>query len=114
MSTTRGTHPINTVHLVAGLVFAGLLGIWALVVADRVPTDDLRWLFPLPLLFAGAAGLAAFAVGRLRSGSDVQAPVEQESGSGDSVAELDRDDYDYLETIIGDEGPDEPTQVIGR
>lgn len=109
MSETRGTHPINTVHLVMGLVFAGLLGIWALVVTDRVPTDDLRWLIPLPLLFAGAAGLAAFAVGRLRNGRSAEAVASTESDD-----ELDAEDYDYLDTLVEGDGPDEPTQVIDR
>jgi hypothetical protein len=72
--TTResGTHPVNIGHLVMGLAFAGLVGVWAAVQLDVVPTDDVRWLLPLPWLIAGAAGLVAVAFGQLRPrrGSD--------------------------------------------
>jgi hypothetical protein len=57
---SRGSrHPVNIGHLVMGLAFAGLLGIWALIVGDVVDDDDIRWLLPLPWVFAGAVGLLA-------------------------------------------------------
>jgi hypothetical protein len=52
-------HPVNIGHLVMGLAFAGLLGIWALIVGDVVDDDEIRWLLPLPWVFAGAVGLLA-------------------------------------------------------
>jgi hypothetical protein len=78
LDTTResGTHPVNIGHLVMGLAFAGLVGVWAAVQLDIVPTDDVRWLLPLPWLIAGAAGLVAVAFGQLRprrGGSTVEA-----------------------------------------
>lgn len=59
----RGTHPVNVTHLVFGVVFATFLGIWALVTADVVSNDDLRWLLPVPWLLAGAAGLVVATLG---------------------------------------------------
>jgi hypothetical protein len=65
MSTIDGTarerslHPVHIGHLVMGLAFLGLVGVWAAVEYDVVPTDDVRWLLPLPWVFAGAAGLLA-------------------------------------------------------
>lgn len=52
-------HPVNIGHLVMGLAFAGLVGVWALIVGDAVDGDDIRWLLPLPWVFAGAVGLLA-------------------------------------------------------
>ncbi len=66
MNRDRGFHPVNTGHLVMGVAFAGLFTVWALVAADAVSTDDVRWLLPLPWLFAGGLGLLAFLVSRSR------------------------------------------------
>lgn len=54
-----GRHPINITQLVMGVVFAGVLLIWALVEGDVVEPADYRWLLPIPWLAAGAAGLVA-------------------------------------------------------
>ncbi len=54
-----GRHPLHVGYLVMGLAFLGLVGIWAAVEWDFVPTEDVRWLLPLPWVFAGAAGLLA-------------------------------------------------------
>ena len=56
---TGSRHPVNIGHLVMGLAFAGLLAVWALIVGDAVDGDDIRWLLPLPWVFAGAIGLLA-------------------------------------------------------
>lgn len=65
---TGGRHPVNIGHLVMGLAFAGLLGIWALVVADAVPGDDLSWLLPVPWILGGGIGLIAVVLsGRRRN-----------------------------------------------
>ena len=54
-----GRHPVNTGHLVMGIAFVGLIGIWALVQGDVVNGGDIRWLLPIPWVFAGVAGLLA-------------------------------------------------------
>ena len=55
----EGRHPVNIGHLVMGIAFLGLVGIWALVQGDLVNGDDIRWLLPIPWVFAGVAGLLA-------------------------------------------------------
>lgn len=62
-----GRHPVNTGHLVMGLVFAGLVGIWALIIGDVVTGDDIRWLLPIPWVAGGAIGLAAATAANMRS-----------------------------------------------
>jgi hypothetical protein len=57
-----GRHQINIGHLVMGLAFLGILGIWALVQTDTVSGDEIRWLMPIPWVFAGVVGLAVTAV----------------------------------------------------
>ena len=57
-----GWHTVNVGHLVMGLAFLGLAAVWAAVQLDVVPDDDVRWLLPLPWVFAGAAGLIASVV----------------------------------------------------
>lgn len=57
-----GSHAVNVGQLVMGLVFLGLVGIWALWTGDVVDGDDLQWLLPVPWVVAGAAGLVATTV----------------------------------------------------
>ncbi len=52
-----GKHPVNILHLVMGVIFLGVVSIWALIEGQIATTDDLRWLIPLPWVIAGAAGL---------------------------------------------------------
>jgi len=59
-------HPVHIGHLVMGLAFLCIVGVWGLVQAGAVDGWDIRWLLPLPWLIAGAAGLIAVAVGSLR------------------------------------------------
>ncbi|MET0953565.1 MAG: hypothetical protein ABWX57_09770 [Aeromicrobium sp.] len=54
-----GRHPVNIGHLVMGLAFVGLVGVWALIQGDVVRGDDIRWLLPVPWVLAGIAGLLA-------------------------------------------------------
>ena len=61
MSTTdtdtyTGRHPVNIGHLVMGLAFVGIVGIWALVQTDTVTGDDVRWLLPAARGTAGRLG----------------------------------------------------------
>lgn len=61
-------HPVNVGHLVMGLAFVGIVVVWWFVQADLVEGDGIRWLLPLPWVFAGAAGLLAVVLaGRSRS-----------------------------------------------
>jgi hypothetical protein len=63
-----GRHPLHVGYLVMGLAFLGLVAIWGAVEWDFVSTKDVRWLLPLPWVFAGAAGLLAVVFsGRSRS-----------------------------------------------
>ena len=54
-----GRHPVSIGHLVMGLAFVGLVGVWALVQGDVVDGSDVRWLLPIPWVVAGIAGLLA-------------------------------------------------------
>ena len=57
-----GRHPVNTGHLVMGLAFLGMVGVWALLAGGAADAEDLHWLSPLPWLLAGAGGLVAATV----------------------------------------------------
>ena len=54
---TRARRP-SVLHLVVGLVFLGLAGLWALAASDVVDGED-TWLLPGLLVVAGATGLVA-------------------------------------------------------
>lgn len=54
-----GRHPVNVGHLVMGVAFLGLVGVWALIQGDVVANGDVRWLLPVPWVLAGLAGLLA-------------------------------------------------------
>ena len=58
-SAADGRHPVHVTHLVMGVVFLGIVVVWALVQADLVGGDDVRWLLPVPWVLAGGAGLLA-------------------------------------------------------
>src|SRR4051812_47373680 len=61
-SRPSGRHQVNIGHLVMGIAFLGIVGVWALVQSDIVTGDDIRWLMPVPWVLAGVAGLAATAI----------------------------------------------------
>jgi hypothetical protein len=65
-NAVSGRHPVNIGHLVMGLAFAGLVGVWALIEGDVVNGGDIRWLLPLPWVFAGAIGLLAVTLANRR------------------------------------------------
>ena len=50
---------MNIGHLVMGIAFLGLVGVWAIIQSDLVDGADVRWLLPVPWVFAGIAGLLA-------------------------------------------------------
>lgn len=57
-----GRHPVNVGHLVMGIAFLGLVGVWALIQSDIVGSSDVRWLLPVPWVLAGLAGLLAIGI----------------------------------------------------
>lgn len=61
-NTRAGRHPVDVGHLVMGVAFLGLAGVWALVAGGAVEGDHVRWLLPLPWLAGGLAGLVATVV----------------------------------------------------
>ncbi len=50
---------VKVPHLVFGLLFLGIAGIWALVAGDVITADRLTILAPALLITAGVIGLAA-------------------------------------------------------
>jgi hypothetical protein len=69
MSTTAietqkqsGRHPVNVGHLVMGIAFLAIVGVWALIQTDVVGGSDVRWLLPVPWVLAGLGGLLALAL----------------------------------------------------
>ena len=52
-------HPVHVGHLVMGIAFLGLAGIWAALRTGLADADDLHWLMGLPWVLAGLAGLVA-------------------------------------------------------
>jgi hypothetical protein len=58
-NTEQNGQPVSVVHLVMGLIFVGVAGLWALKAAGAIESVELEWLLPLILVAAGAAGLLA-------------------------------------------------------
>lgn len=79
MSTTTtapekqsGRHPVNVGHLVMGIAFLAIVGVWALIQGDVVDNDEVRWLLPVPWVLAGLAGLLAIGISGSRRWSTKQ------------------------------------------
>jgi hypothetical protein len=98
-----GRHPVHVTHLVMGVVFLGIVVVWALVQADLVGGDDVRWLLPVPWVLAGGAGLLATTLsGRRRR----QASARQYPGAAGAY-----DPYDTYDTY-DETDPTDPTQEL--
>lgn len=75
MSTTTeiqkqsGRHPVNVGHLVMGIAFLAIVGVWALIQSDVVEGSEVRWLMPVPWVLAGLGGLLAMALSSSRKWS---------------------------------------------
>ena len=102
MSTTSitterpsGRHPVNVGHLVMGIAFLGLVGVWALIQSDAVGGSDVRWLLPVPWVLAGLAGLLATGL----SGSK-RWTTRQTGWVGDAPADVPVDDDITTDTTV--------------
>ncbi len=105
-----GRHPVHVGHLVMGLAFVGLVGVWALVQGNLVGGDDVRWLLPVPWVLAGAAGLlAATLSGRSRRPALDRATRPPDPGYDDPGPFPDPPTTDSLATDQG-----RPDTVAGR
>ena len=58
----NGWHRANIGHLVMGVAFLGIVGVWGLIQTDTVTGDDIHWLLPIPWVVAGLTGLVATAI----------------------------------------------------
>ena len=52
-------HSVKIPHLVFGLLFLGVVGVWALVIGDFINEEQLTVLAPGVLIAAGVIGLVA-------------------------------------------------------
>jgi drug/metabolite transporter (DMT)-like permease len=58
---------VSVGHLVMGIAFLGLVGVWAVIQADAVDNDHIRWLLPVPWVLAGLGGLIALGLSSRRT-----------------------------------------------
>ncbi len=91
-SFEQGRHRVNIGHLVMGIAFLGLVGVWAIIQSDLVEGTDVRWLLPVPWVFAGIAGLLATTL------SSKHKYATHETGWVDTRGDL-RDDEDETTAI---------------
>ena len=77
-----GRHPVNVGHLVMGIAFLGLVGVWALIQSDMVGGSDVRWLLPVPWVLAGLAGLLAIGLSGSRRWSTRQTGWANDTPAG--------------------------------
>jgi hypothetical protein len=92
-------HPVNVGHLVMGLAFLGLVGIWALIVNDVVDDDEIRWLLPVPWVLAGLGGLTALTISGSRKYATratgwVDTPVTEPVEPAEPVEPVEPDERD--------------------
>ncbi|WP_154402904.1 hypothetical protein [Nocardioides speluncae] len=87
-----GWHPTNVGHLVMGVAFLGIVGIWALVVSETVTGEDIRWLLPIPWVVAGLAGLLVIAFSGRRRPAPQPAAVTTRAEEPQTEPETDDDD----------------------
>ena len=88
-------------HLVFGLLFAGIVGIWVLGTADLISGEHLAVLAPAVLILAGVVGLVASLAStrnRSRSRSRAVAPAAS-TGATDQTPSQTYDQHDDTEEI---------------
>ena len=99
---------VKVPHLVFGLLFLGVAGIWALGASDAISGEHLAVLGPAVLILAGVVGLAAsLANGRNRRRRSVPAAYAPESYDSTEYADTTYTTTDH----VADDG-DEPTEEI--
>lgn len=91
-----GRHPVNVGHLVMGIAFLAMVGVWSLIQTDVVTGSEVRWLMPVPWVLAGLGGLLALALSGSRKWS------ARQTGWVDSPAAPTTDDDD---TTVIEEDP---------
>ncbi len=95
-------HRVKIPHLVFGLFFLGLAGIWAVVVTGVITPDRLTVLTPAVLIAAGVIGLAASLAGsRNRNRNRAEQPLHHTTNETETETE-------YHPVATGDE----PTEEI--
>jgi hypothetical protein len=97
-------HPVNVGHLVMGIAFLGLVGVWALIQGDVVGDGDVRWLLPVPWVLAGLAGLLAIGLSGSKRWS-----TRQSGWVGTTATDTTTTDTTVLETET-ETGTDEETR----
>jgi hypothetical protein len=111
-----GFHRLSIGHLVMGIAFLAIVGVWALVQTNAVADDDIRWLMPIPWVLAGVVGLAATAVTGSRRyavrqtgwvGPEVEQPVQPDDRPDDRPDDQ-PDDQD------ADQDEDAETEPVAR
>lgn len=117
-ATTTGPRPVGVIHLIFGLIFAGLAALWLIGNANDADFPDLAKGVPAVLIGAGLVGLGASAVNHRRARARLlarevaevaedAAPEPQEPATQEPATEQ----TDVLATTDGDETP-EHTLVI--
>ena len=107
---------VKVPHLVFGLLFLGIAGIWALGASDMISGESLAVLGPGVLIVAGVIGLAASLANgrnRRRSAPPAYAPESYETAEFTDSDTTDTTDTTTTDTTdyVADDG-DEPTKEI--
>ena len=71
-------HETDVTSLVFGLVFAGVVALWALVAGDVLDLDDLGYLAPVLLIGAGVVGLVVSLTASRRRDAAARAQAQAE------------------------------------
>ncbi|MFC7494300.1 MULTISPECIES: hypothetical protein [unclassified Nocardioides] len=116
-SRLSGRHPVNVGHLVMGIAFLGLVGVWALIQTDVVGDGDVRWLLPVPWVLAGLAGLLALSLSSRHKWSNRQVGWVEPSPAPEPVDIYTYDTYDVDDTdttVVTDTTDDTDTPEENR
>lgn len=97
-SSPPADRSVKIPHLVFGLLFLGVAGVWAMVVTDVITEDRLPILAPAVLIVAGVIGLAA-SLTSTRNGK------ARKSRQDDYLHRNDGEQYDHRQD---DPQPDHP------
>ncbi len=107
---------VKVPHLVFGLLFLGIAGIWALGASDVISGESLAILGPGVLIVAGVIGLAASLANgrnRRRSAPPAYAPESHETAEYTDTSDSTdtTDTTTHTTDYVADDG-DEPTREI--